>query len=76
MQMNQCSPQNAMAFLNHVRPALNIPLTPSGQTLLMLAASISSVNLVKAILASKPDPSLRDSIGRTPLHYAASVGSI
>jgi ankyrin repeat protein len=76
MQMNQCNPQTAMAFLNQVRPVLNVPLTPAGQTLLMLATSLSSINLVKAILSYKPDVKLKDSIGRSPLHYAASVGNI
>jgi ankyrin repeat protein len=76
MQMNQCTPQNAIAFVNQVRPILNAPLTPSGQTLLMLAASISSINLVKAILSCKPNVKMRDSIGRSPLHYVAAVGCI
>lgn len=76
MQMNQCSPQTAAAFVNQVRPALNITLTPSGQTLLMLSASISSFNLAKAILACKPNVKIRDRNGRTALHYAAAVGCI
>jgi len=76
MQMNQCTPQTAMAFVAQVHSIINMPLTPSGQTLLMLAASISSVNLVKAVISSKPNLQIKDSIGRTALHYAASVGSI
>jgi len=74
--MNNCTPQTALAFVAQVQPVLNLPLTPSGQTLLMLAASISSVNLVKAVISYKPNLQLKDSIGRTALHYAASVGSI
>ena len=76
MQMNQCSPQTAAAFVSQVRPVLNSTLTPSGQTLLMLSASISSVNLAKAILSCKPNVKMRDRNGRTALHYAAAVGSI
>jgi ankyrin repeat protein len=76
MQMNQCSPQTATAFVNQVRPVLNGTLTPSGQTLLMLSASISSVNLARAILSCKPNVKMRDRNGRTALHYAAAVGSI
>lgn len=76
MQMADCTPQAAFTFMNQVRPALNIPLTHSSQTLLMLAASISSTNLVKAALVCQPSLHLKDNIGRTALHYAASVGSI
>jgi ankyrin repeat protein len=76
MQMNQCTPQIALAFVAQVHSVINVPLTPSGQTLLMLAASISSVNLAKAVISYKPNFQIRDSIGRTALHYAASVGSI
>lgn len=76
MQMNQCTPQSAAAFVQQIRSAVNLPLTPSGQTLLMLAASISSVHLVRAVLACRPNVKMVDSIGRTPLHYAAAVGCI
>ena len=41
----------------------------------MLSASISSVNLLKATLQYKPELHLKDSIGRTALHYAAAVGN-
>ncbi len=74
--MNQCTPQAALAFVNQVRPVLNVPLTSSGQTLLMLAASMSSINLVKAVLSCRPNVKMRDSIGRSPLHYTAAVGCI
>ena len=76
MQMAECTPQAALSFMGQVHPVLNAPLTHSGQTILMLAASISSVNLVRAALQYKPDLQARDSIGRTPLHYASAVGSI
>ena len=75
MQMNQCSPQAAISFLHKVRHLLNTPLTHSGQTLLMLAASTSSINLIKAALQYQPNTQLKDHIGRTALHYAAAVGS-
>jgi len=74
--MNQCTPQVALAFLAQVHPVINSPLSPSKQTLLMLAASISSINLVKATLSYKPNVALKDSIGRTALHYSAAVGCI
>ena len=76
MQMTSCNPQNALAFLHQTYPVINTPLTPTQQTILMLAASISSINLVKATLHYKPQLHLKDSIGRTALHYAAAVGSI
>jgi ankyrin repeat protein len=76
MQMTQCTPQNALAFLQQVHPVINTPLTHSRQTLLMLAASISSTNLVQATLRFKPELHLKDSIGRSALHFAAAVGSI
>jgi ankyrin repeat protein len=75
MQMNQCSPHSAAAFVAQVRPVLDGSLTPSGQTLLMLSASISSLNLAKAILSCRPNVRARDRNGRTALHYAAAVGS-
>jgi len=76
MQMTQCTPQAALSFVSQVKPILNHPLTHSSQTLLMLAASISSLNLVKAALHYQPQLQLKDSIGRTALHYAAAVGSM
>ena len=76
MQMTECTPQAAFSFLQQVHPVANAPLTHSRQTLLMLAASISSTNLVRATLHFKPDVNLKDSIGRTALHYSAAVGSI
>lgn len=42
----------------------------------MLAASISSINLVKALVSFKSDTTVKDEIGRSALHYAAAVGSI
>ena len=42
----------------------------------MIASSISSLNLVKATLQYKPQLQIKDSIGRTALHFAAAVGSI
>ena len=42
----------------------------------MLAASTSSLNLIKATLHFKPQLHLKDSIGRTALHYSAAVGNI
>ena len=76
MQMNQCTLQAAITFVNQVCPLINAQLTSSGQTLLMLAASMSSINLAKAILGCKPNVKMRDSIGRSPLHYSAAVGCI
>jgi ankyrin repeat protein len=76
MQMANCTSQNAHEFIAQVHPFMNTPLTHTQQTILMLAASISSLNLVKAILQYQPNPHQKDSIGRTALHYAASIGSI
>ena len=76
MQMTQCTPPAALAFLQQIHPVINTPLTHSGQTLLMLAASISSLHLVQAALRFKPQVQLKDSIGRSTLHFTAAVGSI
>ncbi len=76
MQMTQCSPAAAHAFLAQVHPCLDLPLTPAGQTLPMLAASISSLPLLHAALPYRPNLSARDSLGRTALHYSAAVGCI
>ena len=76
MQMPKCTPQEALSFVNRIKPALNTALTHSAQTILMLAASISSINLAKATLHFHPQVNLKDSIGRTALHYAAAVGSL
>lgn len=76
MQMNECTPQAAISFVSQTLPVLNSALTHSGQTLLMLAASVSSINLVRAALAHQPEVHLKDKIGRTALHYAAAVGNI
>lgn len=76
MQMNECTPQAAVSFISQVRTALDTPLTHSGQTIIMLAASVSSINLVRATLAHQPEVHLKDKIGRTALHYAAAVGNI
>ena len=55
MQMNQCSPQTAHAFLNQVRPLLNTPLSlavhPSG-TALYIADSGNNVIRVLTFGAS------------------------
>ena len=76
MQMADCSPQTAHSFISQVRPLLDAPLTHASQTLLMLAASLSSLPLVQAALSHRPQLSLTDTAGRTALHYAAAVGSI
>jgi ankyrin repeat protein len=76
MQMNQCSQVEAVNFLSHVYRLVDVPLTSSAQTLLMVACSIGSLNIVKAILSYKPNVNIKDSIGRLALHYAAAIGSI
>lgn len=76
MQMTDCNQPKALHFLQQVHPFIDHPLTPSKQTLLMLAASISSLPLVTAILQHKPQIHAQDAIGRTALHFAAAVGSI
>ena len=75
MQMSQCTPEAAKVFLLQVKTLINTPLTHSAQTLLMLSSSIASVNLVIAILNHQPNIKTKDNIGRSALHYAASVGN-
>jgi ankyrin repeat protein len=75
MQMSQCTPEAAKTFVSQIKSLINTPLTHSGQTLLMLSSSIASLNLVIAILNHKPNIKIKDNIGRSALHYAASVGN-
>jgi ankyrin repeat protein len=74
--MNQCTSQAAIAFINQTHHLINTPLTNSGQTLLMVACSINSINLIRAAIGFKPNLNIKDNIGRTVLHYCAAIGSI
>ena len=42
----------------------------------MLAASLGTAKIVKAILKSNPDVNAVDTVGRTALHYACRRGDI
>ena len=42
----------------------------------MLASSLGTVKVIKAILKSKPDVNATDTVGRTALHYACRRGDI
>ena len=45
--MPNCSPAEASAFMKYAYPFLNSPITPIGQTLLMIASSVGSYFLVR-----------------------------
>ena len=76
MQMAKCTKQEAQIFVAESANYVNTTLTDSGQTMLMIASSISCFNIVEQCLLRGANVSVKDSIGRTALHYAASVGSI
>ena len=42
----------------------------------MLAASLGTAKVVKAILKSNPDVNTTDTVGRTALHYACRRGDL
>lgn len=76
MQMGKCNQQQAYQFVTESIDFINTPLTDSGQTMLMIASSISCFYIVQQCLQRGVNVQARDSVGRTALHYAASVGSI
>ena len=76
MQMPNCSPQEAAEFIKAATPYLNLPITPIGQTLLMVATSVGSYWIVRECLINGSNIMTTDTAGRTALHYAASVGNI
>ena len=53
------------------KPVQDPEITP-----LMLAASLGTAKVVKAILKSNPDVNAVDTVGRTALHYACRRGDI
>ena len=53
------------------KPVQDPEITP-----LMLAASLGTAKVVKAILKSNPDVNAVDTVGRTTLHYACRRGDI
>ena len=53
------------------KPVQDPEITP-----LMLAASLGTAKVVKAILKSNPDVNAVDTVGRTDLHYACRRGDI
>ena len=76
MQMPNCSPQEASQFIKIAIPFLNTNITPTGQTLLMIASSGGSYFIVRECLLHGSNINIKDSAGRNALHYAASVGNI
>ena len=53
------------------KPVQDPEITP-----LVLAASLGTAKVVKAILKSNPDVNAVDTVGRTALHYACRRGDI
>jgi len=74
--MNQCNQQESDNFLSKCSNYVNQPLTESRQTLLMVACSIGSLQIVNSCLKHGVNVFLRDTVGRSALHYAAAVGNI
>lgn len=42
----------------------------------MIAASVGSYHITKQCLVNGSNPNLKDTVGRTAVHYAASVGNL
>lgn len=76
MQMSNCTPAEAVNFIGKALPFLNDTITPTGQTLLMVAASVGSYYIAQECLLHGALVDAVDSTGRTALHYAASIGNI
>lgn len=76
MQMPNCSQEEASNFIKTALPLLNTTITPTGQTLLMIASSVGSYFIVRECLLQGSNIGIKDSAGRIALHYAASVGNI
>ncbi len=74
--MNQCNQQQANEFISKCKKYINCILTQTGQTLLMIACSIGSVPIVVACLQNGSDVTIKDTAGRTALHYCAAIGNI
>ena len=76
MQMPNCTPAEAVTFIGKALPLLHDPITPTGQTLLMVASSIGSYHIARECLLHGAQANAVDINGRTALHYAASIGNI
>lgn len=76
MQMSNCTPAEAVNFIGKALPYLNHAITPSGQTLLMVAASVGSYYIARECLLHGAAVEAVDKNGRSALHYAASIGNI
>ena len=76
MQMPNCSKEEAVNFVQAALPYLNTTITPTNQTLLMIASSVGSYFIVKHSIINGCHIGAKDTAGRTALHYAASVGNI
>ena len=76
MQMPNCTPAEALNFIGKALPFLNQPITPTGQTLLMVASSVGSYYIARECLLHGASVEMTDKNGRTALHYAASIGNI
>lgn len=76
MQMPNCNPAEALNFISRALPFLSHPITPTGQTLLMVASSVGSYYIARECLLHGATVDAIDNNGRTALHYAASIGNI
>ena len=55
---------------------LDIPITDTGLTSLMLCALYGSSEMANTLLQFQPELNLQDPVGRTALHYAARAKNI
>ncbi len=74
--MNQCNQQQANQFISRCRNYINYKLTPTDQTLLMISCSIGSLPIVTACIQNGSDVKMKDTAGRTALHYCAAIGNL
>lgn len=76
MKLSNCTPNDAVNFIKSAEDILFEPITPTGQDILMVASSVGSYFVVRQCLLHGAQANKQDSVGRTALHYAASIGNI
>jgi ankyrin repeat protein len=76
MKLSNCTPGDAVNFINMAEDLLFEPITPTGQNILMVASSIGAYFVVRECILHGAQVNTQDAAGRTALHYAASTGNI
>ncbi len=57
------------------RPSVNLEMATSGHNALIRACSLGRASVVESLCDRGADVNYQNKFGRTPLHYAATVGS-